>query len=143
MSYKKSAHTTYDLKYHIIWCTKYRYRVLTGEVGERVRELVREVCLTNYVDVLSGSISPDHVHIVVSVPPSIAISKFMQYIKGKSSRKILMEFEHLKKRYWGQHIWARGYFAVTVGNLNEREMQEYIENQKMHHKEDNFSIVNH
>ena len=143
MSYKKSAHTTYDLKYHIIWCTKYRYRVLTGEVGERVRELVREVCLTNYVDVLSGSISPDHVHILVSVPPSIAISKFMQYIKGKSSRKILMEFEHLKKRYWGQHIWARGYFAVTVGNLNEREMQEYIENQKMHHKEDNFSIVNH
>jgi len=95
------------------------------------------------VDVLSGSISPDHVHILVSVPPSIAISKFMQYIKGKSSRKILMEFEHLKKRYWGQHIWARGYFAVTVGNLNEREMQEYIENQKMHHKEDNFSIVNH
>ena len=143
MSYKKSAHTTYDLKYHIIWCTKYRYRVLTGEVGERVRELVREVCLTNYVDVLSGSISPDHVHILVSVPPSIAVSKFMQYIKGKSSRKILMEFEHLKKRYWGQHIWARGYFAVTVGNLNEREMQEYIENQKMHHKEDNFSIVNH
>ena len=138
MSYKKSAHTTYDLKYHIIWCTKYRYRVLTGEVGERVRELVREVCLTNYVDVLSGSISPDHVHILVSVPPSIAISKFMQYIKGKSSRKILMEFEHLKKRYWGQHIWARGYFAVTVGNLNEREMQEYIENQKMHHKEDIF-----
>ena len=143
MSYKKSAHTTYDLKYHIVWCMKYRYRVLTGEVGERERELVREVCLTNYVDVLSGSISPDHVHILVSVPPSIAISKFMQYIKGKSSRKILMEFEHLKKRYWGQHIWARGYFAVTVGNLNEREMQEYIENQKMHHKEDNFSIVNH
>ena len=142
MSYRKGAHTTYDLKYHIIWCTKYRYRVLIGEVAHRARELIREVCMANYVDILSGSLSPDHVHILVSVPPSISLSKLMQYVKGKSSRKLLMEFKHLQKKYWGQHLWARGYFAVTVGNVNEQQVQEYIENQEQHHKQDNFSISN-
>ena len=143
MEYRKGAHTTYDLKYHIIWCTKYRYRVLTGEVANRVRELIREICASNYVQIVSGSLSPDHVHILISAPPSVSLSKVMQYIKGKSSRKILMEFEHLRNRYWGQHIWARGYFAVTVGNLNEQQVQEYIENQEAHHKQDNFSISSH
>jgi len=114
-----------------------------GEVASRVKELIREICLANYVDIVSGSLSPDHIHILVSVPPSISISKLVQYLKGKSSRKILMEFEHLKKRYWGQHIWARGYFAVTVGNLNEKQVQEYIENQGIHHQKDNFEILSH
>jgi len=77
------------------------------------------------------------------MPPSLSLSKLVQYIKGKSSRKLLMEFEHLRKRYWGQHVWARGYFGVTVGNLNEHEVQEYIENQEQHHQKDNFSISGH
>jgi len=113
---------------------------LTGEVGVRARELIREICQTNYVDIVSGSMSPDHVHLLLSVPPSISISKIVQYIKGKSSRKLLMEFDHLRKRYWGQHLWARGYFAVTVGNVNSDEVQKYIENQELHHKDDNFKI---
>ncbi len=87
--------------------------------------------------------SPDHVHLLVSIPPSISLSKVMQYAKGKSSRKVLMEFEHLRKKYWGQHIWARGYFAVTVGDVNEKEVQEYIESQEVNHKQDNFSISGH
>ena len=103
MSYKKSPHTTYDLKYHIIWCSKYRYRILTGEVGIRTRELIREICATNYVDIISGSMSPDHIHLLVGMPPSLSISKLMQYVKGKSSRKLQMEFAHLKKRYWVRH----------------------------------------
>ena len=140
MTYRKGAHTTYDLKYHIIWCTKYRYRILIGDVANRVRVLIREVCKANYVDILSGSMSPDHIHLLISVPPSISLSKVMQYIKGKSSRKIMMEFVHIRKRYWGQHIWGRGYFAVTVGNVNEQEIQEYIENQEVEHQQDNFSI---
>jgi len=143
MTYRKGSHSTYDLKYHLIWCTKYRYRVLTGAVANRVRELVREICLANYVDIVTGSMSPDHIHLLVSDPPNISISKLMQYIKGKSSRKILMEFEYLRKRYWGQHIWARGYFAVTVGNLNEQQVQEYIENQELLHTQENFSISEH
>ena len=93
-----------------------------------------------YVDILSGNVSPDHIDILVSVPPSISISKLMQYIKGKSGRKLLQEFEQLKKRYWGQHVWSREYFAVTVGNLNDNQVQEYIENQSLHNKEDDFSV---
>lgn len=117
--------------------------MLTGEVANRVRELIREVCLANYIDIISGSMSPDHIHLLVSVPLSISLSKVMQYVKGKSSRKVLMEFDHLHKKYWGQHIWARGYFAVTVGNVNEKEIQEYIENQEVSHKQDNFLISEH
>jgi putative transposase len=140
MEYKHGAHSIYDLKYHVVFCAKYRYRILTGEVGERTRALIREICQANYVDIVSGSMSPDHIHLLLSIPPSISLSKIVQYIKGKSSRKLLMEFEHLRKRYWGQHLWARGYFAVTVGNVNSEDIQKYIENQATHHKEDNFKI---
>ena len=140
MSYKHGAHSIYDLKYHVIFCTKYRYQILTGEVGQRARELIREICRANYVDIISGSISPDHVHLLLSVPPSISLSKLLQYIKGKSGRKLLEEFSHLRKRYWGQHLWGKGYFAVTVGNVNEEEMQKYIENQEIQHKDDDFRI---
>jgi putative transposase len=140
MDYKRGAHSLYDLKYHIVFCTKYRYRVLTGIVATRVRELIREICTSNYVDIISGSMSPDHIHLLLSIPPSLSLSKVVQYIKGKSSRKMLQEFEVLRKKYWGQHLWARGYFAVTVGNVNSEDVQKYIEQQEMHHKKDNFQI---
>jgi len=141
MEYKNGAHSVFDLKYHIVFCTKYRYRILTGQVGERTRELIREICRANYVDIISGSISPDHVHLLLGCPPGIAISKIVQRIKGKSGRKLLMEFGHLRKRYWGQHLWSRGYFGVTVGNVNQGDMQKYIEDQEMHHKQDDFRIL--
>ena len=140
MEYRHGFHSLYDLKYHVVFCTKYRYRILTGVVATRARDLIREVCSANYVDVVSGSVSPDHIHLLLSVPPSISVSKIVQYIKGKSSRKLQQEFGHLKKRYWGQHLWARGYFAVTVGNVNTEDVQRYIEEQEEHHKKDDFRI---
>lgn len=140
MEYKKGSHSIYDLKYHVVFCTKYRYRILTGAVAIRTRELIREICSANYVDIVSGSMSPDHVHLLLSVPPNISLSKILQYIKGKSSRKLLQENESLRKKYWGQHLWARGYFAVTVGNVNAEEIQKYIEEQEMHHKQSDFKI---
>jgi putative transposase len=143
MEYRHGAHSIYDLKYHIVFCTKYRYRILIGPVAERARELMREICRANYVDIVSGSISPDHVHVLLSIPPGIPVSKIVQYIKGKSGRKLLMEFEHLRKRYWGQHMWAKGYFAVTVGNVNQEEVQKYLEDQEMHHKQDDLKISEH
>ena len=144
MQYKHGSHSIYDLKYHVIFCTKYRYRILTGQVSLRARELIREICRSNYVDVISGSMSPDHVHLLLSIPPTISLAKLLQYIKGKSSRKLLQEFEHLRKRYWGQHFWARGYFAVTVGNVNQVDVQKYIEDQETHHKKDDgFAIIDH
>lgn len=140
MNYRKGAHSTYDIKYHLVFCTKYRYRVLTGQVATRAREIIREICGANYVDIVTGSMSPDHIHLLISLPPSIAVAKIVQYIKGKSSRKLLMEFEVLRKRYWGQHLWARGYFIVSVGNVNTEDVQRYIEEQEEHHKRDDFKI---
>jgi putative transposase len=140
MDYRRGSHSTYDLKYHIVFCTKYRYRILTGEVATRVRELIREICRNNYVDIISGSLSPDHIHLLLSIPPSISVAKVVQYIKGKSSRKLLQENESIRKRYWGQHLWARGYFAVTVGNVNSEDVQRYIEQQEEHHTKDDFRI---
>ncbi|WP_145024678.1 IS200/IS605 family transposase, partial [Geobacter argillaceus] len=89
--YRTSSHTRFDLKCHFVWITKYRKPVLRGEVGTRLRELVVEVCKTNDVEILQGHISKDHVHLFVSVPPHLAPSKLMQYIKGKTSRKLMME----------------------------------------------------
>ena len=116
---------------------------MTGEVAQRAIELIRETYMTNYVEILSGSMSSDHVHIMVSLPPSISVSKLMQYTKGRSSRKFMQEFPSLRKRYWGQHIWARGYFVKSVGDLNESQVQKYIENQEHHHSNDNFTVSPH
>ena len=140
MEYRRGSHSIYDLKYHVVFCTKYRYRVLTNQVANRARALIREVCSANYVDIVSGSMSPDHIHLLLSIPPNISVSKIIQYIKGKSSCKLMQEFEVLRKRYWGQHLWARGYFAVTVGNVNAEDIQRYIEEQEAHHKKDDFKI---
>lgn len=85
--------------------------VLTGVVGVRVRDLVREVCRTNDIEVLEGSVSADHAHVLLSCPPNLSPSKVMQCIKGKSSRKLLADFKHLEKQFWGQHLLARGYPA--------------------------------
>ena len=114
---------------------------MTEEVALRVRELVREICLANDVQILKGHVSRDHVHLFVSVPPHVSASKLMQCVKGKTSRKILMEFPHIKKKYWGGHIWGRGYFVASSGNVTDEVIMEYIESQdKEPQMEDEFKI---
>jgi putative transposase len=126
--------------YHYVWVTKYRYHVLTGEVALRARELIRQTCLSRNITILSGSVGKDHVHILVSCPPSLSPSKIMQYIKGRSSRILQDEFPHLKKRYWGRHLWARGYFCATSGTVTEDMIRQYIENQPLDGPEDAFKV---
>ena len=128
--YRTGPHTRYDLKYHFVWVTKYRKKVLGGAVGRRARELVREVCRTNEVEILEGSVSLDHVHILVSCPPQLAPSQLMKYVKGKSSRKLLQEFNHLQKQYWGRHLWARGYFVASSGDITDEVVMAYIRGQE-------------
>ena len=127
MTYRRSSHSVYDIEYHIVFCTKYRYRVLYGNIAERCIEVIRKICSANYIDIISGNVSPDHVHMLISAPPHLSVSKIVQYIKGKSSRKLQCEFQELKKRYWGQHLWARGYFVATSGQISIKEVQKYIE----------------
>ena len=135
-NYRKTSHTTYDCKYHIVWITKYRKKVLGGEVGKRVRELLREVCKSNDVEILKGHVSRDHVHLFVSVPPHLAVSKLVQYLKGKSSYKLMQENKQISRLFWGQHLWGRGYFVASSGNITDEMIMEYIENQDDKEKED-------
>jgi putative transposase len=113
-----------------VWVTKYRKQILVGEVGLRLRELVREICRTNEIEIMQGAVSRDHVHVLLSCPPDLSPSKIMQYIKGKSSRKLMMEFKHIQKQYWGRHLWARGYFVASSGNVTDEVIMEYIKQQE-------------
>ena len=97
--YRHSAHATYDLKYHVIWITKYRYKILRGRIAERARDLIRQICQSREVIVIRGAVSPDHIHMLVSAPPQLAPMKLVQYIKGRSSRRLQEEFPELRKRY--------------------------------------------
>jgi len=142
--YRSGPHSRYDLKYHFVWVTKYRKAVLIGEVGVRLRELVREVCRTNEIEILRGAISRDHVHLLLSCPPNLSPSKVMQYIKGKSSRKLMMEFNHIAKQFWGRHLWARGYFVASSGNVTDEVIMEYLKLQDGTEPDDggdNFQIT--
>lgn len=127
--YRTTSHTKYDIKYHLVWITKYRKAVLGGAVAVRVRELVREICKANDIEIVKGHVGKDHVHVFVSVPPYLSVSKVMQYQKGKTSHKLLMEFAHLRRYFWGRHIWARGYFAASSGNVTDEVIMEYIATQ--------------
>jgi putative transposase len=127
MSYRKTAHSVFDLKYHLVWITKYRKPVLRGQVALRLRRLLRQTCATLDVYIVSGHIARDHVHLLVSVPPHLAVSELVQRLKGRSSRRLLEEFGELSRQYWGQHMWARGYFAVSTGNVTDDIIQQYIE----------------
>jgi putative transposase len=127
--YRRSSHTVYDIKYHLVWITKYRKPVLLGPIATRLRELIREICKSKDVEILKGHISRDHVHIFVSVPPHHSVSNLLKSIKGKSSRKILMEFKALSRQFWGRHLWARGYFAASSGNVTDEVIMQYIEQQ--------------
>ena len=137
--YRKGSHTIYDIKYHIVWITKYRKPVIAGIVAERCRELVRQVCKENEVEIIRGHVSKDHIHLLLSVPPTISVSKLVQLMKGRSSRKLLMEDKNLQRQYWGQHLWARGYFVASSGNVTDEMIKEYIENQDIE-KDDDFRI---
>jgi len=124
--YRKSSHTIFRLEIHLVWVTKYRYKILTKSVGTRTRDLLRRICSENKAEILSGSVSPDHVHLLVSIDPSVSISNLLRQLKGKSSRMLQMEFPELGKKYWGQRMWARGYFAVSAGNVSAEMIKEYI-----------------
>jgi putative transposase len=140
MDYRYGSHTVFNIEYHFVWVTKYRYKILEGEVGLRVRDLVRQYCEANEIQILSGVVSKDHVHILVSAPPHLSPSEIMKRIKGRSSSKLFSDFPHIKKRYWGRHFWARGYFCATVGQMTDEMVKEYLEHHFEPKKDDGFKI---
>ena len=143
--YKRGSHTVWDCKYHLVWITKYRYPVLVGAepggVGHRTRELLREIAQSLELTIYAGAINREHVHLLISIPPHISVSRAVQFLKGKSSTKLLREFPSLRKRYWGQHLWGRGYWVASSGNVTDEVWQKYIEAQKPEIPDDHFKVV--
>ena len=137
--YRRGAHTVFEIHLHIVWTTKYRRPALTGEVGLRVRDLIREICAGHEVTIMKGHISRDHVHLFVSIPPQVTISRLLQWLKGKTAYKLLQEFPHLRKKFWGRHIWARGYFCCSSGNVTDEVIMQYIEQQD-HDQDSDFRV---
>jgi putative transposase len=127
--YRRGSHTVTELKYHFVWKTKYSYDVLRGEVGLRLRDILREICAETSMEVVKGNIRANHIHLLVSAPAHLSPGKMAQYLKGKSSYRLQREFPSLQKRYWGRHLWGRGYFCATVGAVTEEQIQQYIANQ--------------
>ena len=143
MSYRKGSHSLFDIKLHVVWITKYRKPVLRGTIGSQTRDIIRRVCESLEVDILAGNVRLDHVHVLLSIPPQLSVSKLMQRIKGVSSRKLLQNNQELRKEFWGRHLWARGYFAVSSGNVTDDVIAEYIKNQdevERRQKSDNFLV---
>lgn len=138
--YRKSSHTIYDVKYHIVWITKYRKPVVRGEIAERLRDLIREICKARDIEILKGHVSRDHVHVFLSVPPNLSVSQLVQSLKGKTSRKLLMEYKSLSRAFWGRHIWARGYFVASSGNVTDEVIMKYIEEQGKEPPDGDFKI---
>ena len=141
LEYRTSAHAVFDIKYHFVWITKYRYKILRGRVAERARDLLRQICQARGAVIVRGAVSPDHIHMLVSCEPDMAPAKLVQYLKGRSSRRLQDEFPELRKRYWGQHLWARGYFCASVGAVDEEAIKKYIENQKWDEDDQGFKIT--
>ena len=122
------AHTKWNCKYHIVFAPKYRRKVFFAEKREAIREIIRTLCQWKGVEIIEGEVCPDHIHLLVSIPPKMSVSGFMGYLKGKSSLMIFDRHANLKYKYGNRHFWCRGYFVDTVGRY-ETAIKEYIKNQ--------------
>ena len=140
VEYRTSAHAVFDIKYHVVWITKYRYKILRGRVAERARDLLKQICQAREVVIIRGAVSPDHIHMLVSAPATMA-PKLVQYMKGRSPRRLQDECPEPRKRYWGQHLWARGYFCASVGAVDEATIKKYIEDQRWDDDDQGFKIT--
>ena len=140
--HRSNGHTVSRLSVHIVWCTKYRYKVLQGDIKMRCRTLLRQICEAEDVSILKGVVSTDHIHMHLEYRPSQSVSGLVKRLKGRGSRKLQQEFPDLKKRYWGRHFWAIGYGCWSTGNITDKMVDAYLE----HHRKpedsgsDNFIL---
>ena len=127
---RSNGHSVSNLTAHIVWSTKYRYKVLEGDIKIRCRSILIQICDAEDIEILKGVVSNDHIHMHISYRPSQSISHIVKKLKGRSSRKLQQEFPELRKRYWGQHFWAIGYGCWSTGNITDEMVNEYLE----HHR---------
>jgi putative transposase len=134
--YRHGAHTVFEIHLHLVWITKYRKPALTGEVATRTRDLIRDICGEHEVKIMKGHVGKDHIHLFVSIPPQVTISRLLQWLKGKTAQELMAEFAHIKKQFWGRHLWARGYFCCSSGNVTDEVIAKYIAEQNVDQDED-------
>ena len=134
--FKRLSHSIYECKYHIVFCPKYRYRILMNDIAEYTRQQIYQLCgQKELLEVLELNVKTDHIHMVMSIPPKYSVSNTMGYLKGKLALKLFERYEQLGRRYWGRHIWARGYCVSTVG-LDEEKIRLYVKWQDKEDKRD-------
>jgi putative transposase len=135
---KKLGHTTYLCNYHVVFCPKYLQRALYGRLGERVRDWIRKVCGWKGIEILDGSVSRDHVHLVLSIPPKYSVSEVIGTLQGWVAIRIFKEVREIGKKHWGRRFWSRGYFVSTVG-VTEAVIREYVRQQELRARKQNSS----
>jgi putative transposase len=124
--YKRLSHSVWLCSYHIVFCPKYRYKVLVGKAEVFVRNQLYQLCgQKDQVVIEEINIQPDHVHLIISIPPKYSVSEMMGFLKGKTAMKLFSQQRELTKQYWGRHLWSRGYCVSTVG-LNEEHIKKYV-----------------
>ena len=139
MDSKSLSHTKWKCQYHIVFIPKYRKKVLFGQIRNDVREIIQALCKYKSIEIISGAVCVDHVHLCVSIPPKMKISDFMGYLKGKSTLMLYDRHPELGNK-WDKAFWARGYYVATIGNVTEEAIKKYIEEQSEEsRKEDNYS----
>ena len=121
-------HTRWRCQYHIVFSPKYRRLVIYREIKQDIGKILRQLCIQKGVEIIEAELCPDHIHMLVSIPPKMSVSSFMGYLKGKSSLMIFDRHANLKYKYGNRHFWARGYYVDTVGR-NKKQIAEYIRNQ--------------
>ena len=126
----RGIHTETKLTVHIVFVTKYRYKVLKGEIQKRCRELIRQTCEANDIKILKGVISGEHVHLHIEYPAKLSVSEISRKIKGRSAHKLLREYPELRRKYYGGHLWGIGYGAWSTGNITKTMIDKYLE----HHR---------
>lgn len=122
------AHTTWNCKYHIVFAPKYRRKVIYGQIRTDIGKILRMLCERKEVTIIEAELCPDHVHMLVEIPPKLSVSQFVGYLKGKSSLMIFDRHANLKYKYGNRHFWCRGYYVDTVGK-NAKKIEEYIRTQ--------------
>ena len=123
------SHTRWNCKYHIVFIPKYRRKEIYGKLRSDIGQIIRQLCKYKEVEIIEAHAMNDHIHMLVSIPPKLAVSTFMGYLKGKSSLQIFERHANLKYKYGNRNFWAKGYFVSTVG-LNTEIVEEYIRNQE-------------
>lgn len=138
---RRGGHTVSWLTAHVVWVTKYRYHVLTGDVQRRCRDLIKQICDAEDVRILKGVVSKDHVHMHIEYAPSKSMSDLLKRLKGRTSRRLQEEYPVLRKKYWGRHFWAIGYGVWSTGNITDEMVQQYLEHHRQPSNKDNDNII--